>query len=97
MTAYRTTLLADGQDYALLRATVIDKNEKEIKSAKNALRIYVEGNAWISRNGKDESLPSAIDSTGRAYFENKLDNGVCLMDFYAGKRFLRTGSYTRYG
>ena len=84
MTAYRTTLVADGQDYTLLRATVIDKDGKEITSADNTLRIYVDGNAWISRNGEDEPLPSAIDSTGREYFKNKLDNGLCLMDFHAG-------------
>jgi hypothetical protein len=83
MTAYRTTLVADGKDYTLLRATVIDEDGKEITSADNTLQIYIVGEGWISRNGEKESLPSVIDTSGNEYFENQLENGYCLMDFHA--------------
>jgi len=84
MTAYRTTLVADGKDYTLLRATVIDRDGKEITSAENTLRIFVEGDGWISRNGETEPLSTANDTAGREYYKNQLQNGVCLMDFHTG-------------
>jgi arabinogalactan endo-1,4-beta-galactosidase len=45
MTAYRTTLLADGKDQTLLRVAVADAYGKEITSATDSIRIYMTGDA----------------------------------------------------
>jgi hypothetical protein len=84
MTAYSTTLLADGKDKTLLRVAVTDADGREITSADNALRIYVEGDAWVSKSGETTPLSSAADTAGRQYMESRLENGLCLLDFHAG-------------
>jgi arabinogalactan endo-1,4-beta-galactosidase len=84
MTAYSTTLLADGKDRTLLRVVVTDADGREITSADNTLRIYVEGNATISRSGDSKRLLSATDTAGRQYFESCLENGTCLLNCQSG-------------
>ncbi len=89
MTAYSTTLLADGNDMTPLRITVIDADGREITSAVNSLQIYVDGDALITGSGKNISgenisLVTAVDTAGRLYFDSKLENGLCLLDFHAG-------------
>ena len=84
MTAYSTTLLADGKDRTLLRVAVIDADGREITSADNPLRIYVEGNATISTSGDSKRLLSATDTAGRQYFESRLENGICLLNCQSG-------------
>jgi arabinogalactan endo-1,4-beta-galactosidase len=84
MTAYSTTLLADGKDKTLLRVAVTDFDGREITSADNSFRIYVDGDAWISKSGEKKALITAADTSGRQYMENRLENGLCLLDFHAG-------------
>jgi arabinogalactan endo-1,4-beta-galactosidase len=102
MTAYSTTLLADGKDKTLLRITVIDRDGREITSATNSLQIYVDCNTYnttvdddiqntnsnggtrITKSCDNRSLVTAVDTSGRQYFESKLENGLCLLDFYSG-------------
>jgi len=84
MTSYSTTLLADGQDKTPIRVAVTDRDGKEITSAESSLRIYIEGNGWITKAGKEDPLSSATDTAGREYIESHLENGLCLLDFHAG-------------
>jgi arabinogalactan endo-1,4-beta-galactosidase len=108
MTAYSTTLLADGKDKTLLRITVIDSEGREITSATNALQIYVDCETYrtnnaeninqnggtqsanpdsyipVTKSGENKSLITAVDTSGKKYFESKLENGLCLLDLHAG-------------
>lgn len=111
MTAYSTTLLADGKDFTHLRITVIDADGREITSATNSLQIYIDCDTYstkidddaeninndsdtqntnpdcgvrITRSGENKSLVTAVDTSGKQYFESKLENGLCLLDFHAG-------------
>ncbi|MCJ7821058.1 MAG: hypothetical protein MUP53_07625 [Bacteroidales bacterium] len=45
LTAYRTTMLADGKDQTVIRATVIDSTGREIRNAEVPVRIYITGDA----------------------------------------------------
>ncbi len=83
MTAYSTTLLADGQDHTRLRITVIDSAGREISSAEDPIRIYVDGDAVI-RTLKGKDLPVLTDTAGLDYYESRLENGLCQMVFHAG-------------
>jgi hypothetical protein len=53
MTAYSTTLLADGNDNTLLRITVIDREGREITSASNSLQIYVDYDTYSTNIDND--------------------------------------------
>jgi arabinogalactan endo-1,4-beta-galactosidase len=53
MTAYSTTLLADGNDNTLLRITVIDREGREITSASNSLQIYADYDTYSTNIDND--------------------------------------------
>jgi len=59
MTAYSTTLLADGKDKTLHRITVIDSDGHEITSATNSLQIYVDGVAFITGAESDSQTTNS--------------------------------------
>jgi arabinogalactan endo-1,4-beta-galactosidase len=84
MTVYSTTLLADGKDQTLLRVAVTDAGGREITSATDSIRIYVTGNAWVSKSGQKKSLPTAVDTSGHTYLASHLEDGLCLLDFHSG-------------
>jgi hypothetical protein len=83
-TAYRTTLIADGRDNTLLRVAVTDSTGKEIRSADNNIRIYIEGDAMITGTKDGESLSTAIDTTGHEYLQYRLENGLAWLILQAG-------------
>lgn len=83
-TAYRTTLLADGKDNTLLRVAVTDSTGREIRSADNNIRIYLEGDARITGTKDGENLSTAIDTTGREYMQYRIENGLAWLVFHAG-------------
>lgn len=84
MTAYSTTLLANGKDMTPLRITVIDADGRKITSAANSLQIYVDGDARITKSGDNSSLVTVVDTAGRQYYESRLESGLCLLDFHTG-------------
>lgn len=86
LTAYSTTLLADGKDNTLLRVAVTDSAGREISSAANSMSIYLEGDADISMRGNDGSLSTATDSSGLEYIPAKLENGQAWFVFRAGNK-----------
>jgi len=85
MTAYRTTLFADGQDRSLLRIALTDSAGREITSASDTCRIYVDGDAQITPYGKKEILPVLTDTAGKEYAHCILEGGLCFLDLHAGK------------
>ncbi len=84
MTAYRTTLLADGKDQTLLRLAVTDSAGREIVSAENAIRIYTEGDADVLPTAAGESLTPGTDTSGMPYLECGLQEGLCLLTLRSG-------------
>ena len=82
-TTYSTTLLADGKDETRLRITIADSISRDILSANDTVRIYMEGDGKVT--GADGSaLPLRIDTAGVEYMECFLENGVRNLLFQAG-------------
>ena len=85
-TAYKTTLVADGKDNTLLRVAVTDSTGREIKSASNSIRIYVDGDARITGTKDGESLTTSVDTTGLEYMNYRLEDGLAWLIFKAGTK-----------
>lgn len=83
LTAYSTTLLADGQDHTPLRLAVADSAGREITSATDSIRVYVTGDGTVT-SADGDSLPTATDSAGVAYTPTRLVDGVAKLAFRAG-------------
>ena len=86
LTAYRTTMLADGSDHTLIRATVIDSTGREIKSASTPIRIYVTGDASVVQLPGGQALSHNTGADSVSYWESKLTDGVCFFTFVAGNK-----------
>ncbi|MFO7851023.1 MAG: glycosyl hydrolase 53 family protein [Bacteroidota bacterium] len=86
LTAYRTTLLADGKDNTRLRIAVTDSAGREITTASNNIKIYLEGDAQIIGARDGESLAVAVDTTGREYLKYSLEDGLAWLIFQAGEK-----------
>ena len=85
MTAYSTTLRANGKDWTRLRIAETDSLSREIGSAADTVHIYVTGNGKITRPGGVD-LPLEADSAGKPYVAVALVNGVATAGFRAGTR-----------
>ncbi len=83
LTAYSTTLIANGEDKTRLRVAVIDSLNREITSAQDSIRIYVTGDGTV-KTSEDKDLPFGVDSTGVKYAKAKLENGDLNLQFIAG-------------
>lgn len=83
LTAYSTTLIANGEDHTKLRVALADSLSREIKTASGPIRIYVKGDAKI-KDLNGEKLPVIVDSTGAEYIPCNLEKGTCYLLFYAG-------------
>lgn len=84
MSAYKTTMLADGKDEARIRVAVTDSAGKEISNASTPIRIYLDGNA--SLNGTGESVPLDYVSEGdtSGYWTASLKEGIFSFILRAG-------------
>jgi beta-galactosidase len=85
LTAYSTTLLANGTDHTRLRIAVTDSLSREITSADNTIRIYVTGDGSVA--GPDgQKLVLKPDSAGFPFANCQLKNGSCHLVFTAGTK-----------
>ena len=84
LTAYSTTLLANGEDWTKLRIAVTDSASREITSATDLIRVYVTGDGSItSLDG--QPLPVATDTAGVLYTPAQLVDGVATLAFRKGE------------
>jgi len=83
LTAYSTTLRANGEDRARLRIAVTDSVGREITSAEDSVRVYVTGDgSVVAPDGS--TLPTATDTAGARYTPARLTQGVAELAFRAG-------------
>jgi beta-galactosidase len=85
LSAYSTTLLADGMDHAPLRIAVTDSLGREIRSADHTIRIYVDGDGTIT-TPEGDPVPTVTDTAGVPYAPAPLVDGVAHLAFRAGTR-----------
>lgn len=83
LTVYSTTLLADGRDWTTLRVAVMDSLSREIATAADSIRIYVDGNGTITTL-EGGALPLRTDTASVAYTPVQLVDGVATLAFHAG-------------
>ena len=83
LTAYSTTLRANGEDWTKLRIAVTDSASREITSAADSVRLYVTGDGAITTLD-GEALPVVPDTGGVSYTSVKLEGGVAVVAFRAG-------------
>lgn len=84
LTAYSTTLIADGNDQTALRVAVTDSLSREITSARDSVRVYLEGEgSLLLPDGRPVSLRT--DTAGKTYAACRLEEGLCRLILKAGK------------
>lgn len=79
ITPYKTTMIADGKDTALINIKVIDVDGKEIADAKEDLTIKIKGDAHILSINGNKNITQATDSTWQAPI-----TGSCRLVLQAG-------------
>lgn len=85
VTAYSTTLIANGADQTRLRIAVIDSLSREITTAGDSLRVFITGDGSV-KNPDGTSPVIKTDTGGKVYAACKLDKGICHLVFVAGKK-----------
>lgn len=83
MTAYKTTMLADGKDETPLRICLANREGIEIRNASRSIEIHVEGNGGVINENGDE-LEYRIDGEGNGYFVSEIVNGTKWLVLTAG-------------
>ena len=85
MTAYKTTMLADGKDETPLRICLANREGIEIRNASRSIEIHVDGNGGVINENGDE-LEYRIDGEGNGYFVSEIVNGTKWLILTAGTR-----------
>ena len=82
LTAYSTTLIANGEDRTSLRIVLIDSLSQEIAGRWDSVRVYVSGDARIT-TADGNLIEMHADTTG-AYGACRLHDGVLNLALIAG-------------
>jgi arabinogalactan endo-1,4-beta-galactosidase len=83
LSVYSTTLVADGKDRTRMRIAVTDSTGKEITSARDSIRLYVNGEATVLDEA-EHAMAFKTDTAGKVYVPCQLDGGLCWMVLQAG-------------
>jgi beta-galactosidase len=81
---YKTTLLADGRDTALIRISIVDKQGKEVANANNVVQFIVTGDASII-GGTNGNAGNKLHKITEQTWEMAAFNGKCELILQAGK------------
>lgn len=85
LTAYSTTLIANGKDKTRLRIAYTDSLGREITSVNDTVRIYVKGSGQVLN--QDGSHPKTFeDTSGSEYVNGTIKNGICWMQYLPGNK-----------
>lgn len=83
LTAYSTTLRANGRDRAALRVALIDSLSREIPEADDSIRVYVTGDGRLT-TPDGTPLPLQPDTGGARFAALRLNHGVARLALQAG-------------
>ncbi|HET9824885.1 MAG TPA: glycosyl hydrolase 53 family protein, partial [Chitinophagaceae bacterium] len=103
VTPYKTTMLADGTDAAVINITAVDAQGREVPDANQLIQFTISGDAKIIGVGNGDPSSHEPDKIFEGPWQRHLFNGKCQVIIQAGKtpstiRFeaksdgLRTGS-----
>jgi beta-galactosidase len=84
VTPYKTTMLADGKDIAVINISVIDKNGVEVPDANNLIHFSVSGDAKIIGVGNGDPSSHEQDKFNDTVAQRHLFNGKCQVIVQSG-------------
>ena len=85
LTPYKTTLLADGQDVAVINITAVDKQGREVPTANQLIKFSLKGDAKIIGVGNGDPSSHEADKCADGAWQRSLFNGKCQVLVQAGK------------
>lgn len=85
LTPYKTTLLADGKDEAIIKVAITDKQGNDIPDADNLIQFFVTGDAKIIRIEKGESGQGKVTTVPEQNAKQTSYYGRCRIVLQAGK------------
>lgn len=77
LTPYKTTMLADGKDAAVLNISVVDKEGREVPDADNMIRFVISGPGKIIGVGNGDPSSHEPDKCTDGAWQRSLFNGHC--------------------
>lgn len=83
LTAYSTTLLANGKAHTRLTVALADSLSRRIMTRDDSIRVYVFGEGRITDINGTPPLMKA-DTAGDMYATYHLENGICNLTFTSG-------------
>ena len=86
LTPYKTTLLADGQDVAVVNVSVLDREGREVPNANNMIQFFIEGDAKIIGVGNGDPSCHEPDKCPDGSWQRSLFNGKCQVIVQAGAK-----------
>lgn len=84
VTPYKTTLLADGRDVAVINISTVDAEGRTVPNADNKIRLKVEGDARIIGVGNGDPSSHEADICAEGRWERSLFNGHAQVLVQAG-------------
>ncbi|HXS57188.1 MAG TPA: glycosyl hydrolase 53 family protein [Hanamia sp.] len=85
LTPYKTTLLADGKDEAIIKVSVVDKLGNELSDANNLIQFFVTGDAKIIHIEKGDPGDGKITNVSGENAKETSFTGNCRVILQAGK------------
>jgi beta-galactosidase len=85
VTPYKTTMLADGKDAAVLNISVVDRQGREVPDANNLITFSLTGDAKIVGVGNGDPSSHEPDKIFDGNWQRKLFNGKCQVILQAGR------------
>jgi beta-galactosidase len=85
LTPYKTTLIADGQDVAVMNITAVDKEGREVPTANQLIKFSLKGDAKIIGVGNGDPSSHEADKCADGAWQRSLFNGKCQVLVQAGK------------
>jgi len=85
VTPYKTTMLADGKDAAVINITAVDKQGREVPDANNLVTFSLNGDAKIIGLGNGDPSSHEPDKIFDGNWQRHLFNGKCQVIIQAGK------------
>ncbi len=77
LTPYKTTMMADGEDVAVIDISVVDKEGREVPDADNLIRFSISGAGKIIGVGNGDPSSHEPDKCSDGAWQRSLFNGKC--------------------
>jgi len=85
ITPYKTTMLADGKDAAVINVSVVDKEGREVPNANQLIKFILTGDAKIIGVGNGDPSSHEPDKCVDSAWQRSLFNGKCQVIIQSGK------------